>query len=176
PDDPSIVYAGRGGSDKRGLYESTDGGTTWQNLTEGLEGVDVGAVALDPLHRTTLYIGTFGEGLFKSTDGGASWQPASKGVPRITVKGTTAAGRPASWRLTVPITALAIDPARPTTLYAATSGKGVLRSTDAGANWHPFNAGLTSLDLTTLAIDASGRTLYAGTMNGGVVAFHTRAR
>ena len=74
------------------------------------------------------------------------------------------------------ITALAIDPAHPTTLYAATSGRGIFRSTDAGSSWHPFNAGLAVLDVKSLAIDATGRTLYAGTVGGGVVvALHAGA-
>ncbi len=30
----------------------------------------------------------------------------------------------------------------PTTLYAATSGQGVFRSTDSGVTWAPENAGL----------------------------------
>ena len=70
------------------------------------------------------------------------------------------------------ITALAIDPANPKTLYTATIGRGIFRSTDAGSSWHPFNAGLAVLDVTSLAIDATGRTLYAGTAGGGVVALH----
>ena len=70
------------------------------------------------------------------------------------------------------ITALAIDPANPSTLYVATSGRGIFRSTDAGSSWHPFNAGLAVLDIKSLAIDATGRTLYAGSFGGGVVALH----
>ena len=91
------------------------------------------------------------------------------------MKGITAAGKVMSFTGTVGITALAIDPANPTTLYAATSGRGVFRSTDAGSSWHPFNAGLAVLDIKSLAIDATGRTLYAGTVSGGVVALRVGA-
>ena len=68
------------------------------------------------------------------------------------------------------VTALAVDPVHPATLYAATSGSGIFRSTDAGRTWRPFNAGLDVLDIASLAIDATGGRLYAGTVNGGVVA------
>ena len=151
---------------------STDAGRTWQRLTDMLEDTDISAVALDAEHATTVYIGPLGDGVFKSTDGGANWRQAGSGLPRVTVKGTTATGKATSWRETVGITALAIDPSHPMTLYAATRGRGVFRSTDAGSSWHPFNAGLTALDVESLAVDATGRTLYAGIAAGGVVALH----
>ena len=91
------------------------------------------------------------------------------------MKGTTATGKFTSWTTTVGIAALAIDPANPTTLYAATSGRGIFRSTDSGRRWHPFNAGLAVLDIKSLAIDKTGRTLYAGTVNAGVVALRVGA-
>ena len=90
--------------------------------------------------------------VFKSADGGASWQPADSGLPDDAF-----------------VTAIAIDPVHPTTLYAATAGRGVFASTDSGKSWHALNAGLTALDVSALALDATGRTLYAGTFRGGVV-------
>ncbi len=65
------------------------------------------------------------------------------------------------------ISALAIDPANPMTLYAGTSGDGVFQSTDRGANWSVINNGLTSLNVRSLAIDPTDpMTLYAGTVGG----------
>lgn len=72
------------------------------------------------------------------------------------------------------MTAFAIDAAHPATLYAATDRRGVFRSTDSGKSWHPFNTGLTVVHVTALAIDATGRTLYAGTAGGGVVSLRTK--
>jgi photosystem II stability/assembly factor-like uncharacterized protein len=67
------------------------------------------------------------------------------------------------------IRALAINPSTPTTLYAATYGGGVFKSTNGGGSWSPANAGLTSNLLFSLAIDPSAPdTLYAGTQQGGV--------
>jgi hypothetical protein len=54
-------------------------------------------------------------------------------------------------------------------LYAATRTRGVFRSTDSGKSWHPVNAGLADHDIRALALDATGKTLYAGTASGGVV-------
>ena len=176
PDDPAVVYAGAGGPNERGLYRSGDGGRTWQRLTDALDDTDVSAVALDPTHPTTVYIATGGDGIFKSIDGGVDWQPAGSGLPRIRLKGITATGKTAWFTSTVSIAALVIDPARPTTLYAATRGRGILRSTNAGASWRPFSSGLDPLDVRSLAIDATGRTLYAGTAGGGVVALHAGTR
>jgi hypothetical protein len=65
------------------------------------------------------------------------------------------------------IFALAIDPSTSTTLYAGTSGRGVLKSTDGGGNWTAVNAGLTNSYVEALAIDPSTpTTLYAGTRGG----------
>jgi photosystem II stability/assembly factor-like uncharacterized protein len=163
PADPTVVYAGLYGSQARGLYKSVDSGASWQNLTDALD-VDVTTIALDPQNPANVYIGTPGgeNGVLRSTDGGTSWQPASSGLPRERAKD----------RVHVGITALAIDPVHPQTLYAATASRGVFRSTDSGKSWHPFNTGLTEGDVGALALDATGRTLYAGTAGGGVVSLH----
>jgi len=169
PNDPTVVYAGSWGSDARGLYKSTDAGHTWRRLTDGLEDSDVSAVALDPIRPTTIYIGT-GGGVFKSADGGATWQHASAGLARIRTQGITAAGNAASFTMTVSVSAIAVDPLKTTVIYAATHERGVFRSTDGGASWRAFNTGLAASDIASLAVDTRGRTLYAGTVSGGVVA------
>jgi photosystem II stability/assembly factor-like uncharacterized protein len=170
PADPAVVYAGVFGSQARGLYKSTDGGGSWQRLTDALD-IDVSVFVLDPKNPTTVYIGTGGEnGVLKSTDGGGTWHSTSSGLPQWRVKDRTHRGK---WiTLTVDVTALAIDPAHPQTLYAATAWRGIFQSTNAGKSWHSFNAGLTDLDVRVLALDATGRTLYAGTTAGGVVSLH----
>ena len=66
-------------------------------------------------------------------------------------------------------TAVAIEPRDPNTIYAATQFQGVLRTTDGGATWRPFNAGLLARAISTLALDRSGTWLYAGTSGAGVV-------
>src|SRR5207253_8617138 len=70
------------------------------------------------------------------------------------------------------ITALAIDPQTPTTLYAGTSDRGVFKSVDAEATWSL--TGLTGIPITSLAIDVQNpSTIYAGTQGGGVFRFNS---
>src|SRR5882724_701971 len=59
----------------------------------------------------------------------------------------------------VMVTALAIDPLTPTTLYAGTAG-GVFKSTDGGASWSAIGL----INVTALAIDPlTPATVYVGT-------------
>src|SRR2546428_2338945 len=67
------------------------------------------------------------------------------------------------------ISALAIDPQSPGTVYAGTLFDGVFKSTDGGGHWSGINAGLTDLHVQALAIGAqTPTTLYAGTRYSGV--------
>ena len=74
-----------------------------------------------------------------------------------------------------PVTALAIDPTTPTTLYAATYG-GVFKSTSGGSTWSTVNTGLPGNALIdTLAFNPlTPSTLYAGTGGNGVFAIAFR--
>src|SRR5438093_7601673 len=68
----------------------------------------------------------------------------------------------------VVITALAIDPLTPTTLYAWTNGGGLFKSTDGGANWSA--TGLNNISLRALAIDPIIQTtMYAGADGGALL-------
>jgi photosystem II stability/assembly factor-like uncharacterized protein len=161
PGNPDVVYVGADGR-TRGLYESSDGGRTWHRAS-ALD-VDVTAVALDPESPSTVYVATNGGegGVFRSTDGGTTWQKEDAGLhQRVKVRRKWADP-------TVPVTALVVDPADSARLYAATD-QGVYRSTDAGESWHPLDAGLSDRSVDALAVDPTGRTVYAGTGTGGVV-------
>lgn len=65
------------------------------------------------------------------------------------------------------ITALAADPQIHGTLYAGTQGGAVWKSLDGGAHWFSASAGISSFDVTALAIapGGSGR-VWAGTPGG----------
>jgi len=171
PADSAVVYAGVWGSQARGLYKSTDGGSSWRRLTDALN-LDLSVFALDPKSPATVYIGTGGEhSILKSTDEGTTWHASDSGLPQWRIKDRN---HPGKWiTLKVEVSALAVDPAHPETLYAATRSHGVFRSTNSGKSWHPFNAGLTNHDVRALAADATGRTLYAGISGGGVVSLRS---
>src|SRR3989442_7816725 len=151
-----------------GVYKSADGGTSWNatglsNLRGGIGFTS--ALAIDPQPPTTLYatsgsyVGSlFIGGVFKSTDAGESWSAVSAGLPNL------------------PVTALAIDPQTPTTLYAGTERGGVFKSTDGGMSWSAFNTGLTNLLVNSVVVDPRRpTTLYAGTQGGGVFVLFTPA-
>jgi photosystem II stability/assembly factor-like uncharacterized protein len=101
------------------------------------------AIAVDS--EGTVYVGANG-GLLKGSAQGSIWS-AAQGVNSL-------------------VSSIAI--ASPTVIYAATRSQGVLRSSDGGATFQPFNSGLTVTDLDSIAMDSGGN-LYAGaTSNGGV--------
>lgn len=80
----------------------------------------------------------------------AAWQPVNNGLYGGSV------------------TALAVNPDTPATLYAGTNG-GVFKSTNGGANWAAINTGLTNQGIQDLSINPSiPTTLYAGTGGPGV--------
>ena len=77
PTDPSVFYSSghgaRGGN--LGFQKSTDGGTTWQKVSDGINGpVDFHSMTVSRVNPDLVY-GHFG-GLQQSTDGGKSWRVA----------------------------------------------------------------------------------------------------
>jgi hypothetical protein len=67
------------------------------------------------------------------------------------------------------IKTLTVDPTTPSTIYVATDGGGVFKSTNRGDIWNPANVGLEFSDVLDLVIDPLVPTiLYAGTWGGGV--------
>lgn len=107
PANPSVLYAG--GS--LGVFKSADGGGNWASASAGLppSSSSVNSLIIDPVNRSTLYVVVhFGpdRGIFKTTDGGGAWNAVSKGLPGGTV------------------TALAIDPRNPATVYSSMSFTG----------------------------------------------------
>jgi photosystem II stability/assembly factor-like uncharacterized protein len=117
--------------------------------TNGPNGQQIRALAIDPANPATVYAGTYGGGVFKSTDGGGSWTATNTGLTSTSVN------------------ALAIDPSTPVILYAGTSEGGVFKSINGGASW--INTGLINAYVQVLAIDPSNPAmLYAGTQGSGV--------
>lgn len=159
PFTPTTLYAGT----FRGVFKSTNGGSNWVAMTEGMtvfsQPLNVSSLVIDPVAPSTLYAGTSTLGVYKSTNGAASW----RGLPRPP-------GLPGYYAFV--ITALAIHPLSPLTLYSATLANGsidlgVLRTTDGGETWAPLNDGLPALaEISALAIDGTGTHLSAGTLQG----------
>lgn len=152
PTSSLVVYAADHGTNL--LYKSVDGGGSWTPLAPafGFAGGGSTLLAIDPTNTQVLYVASFGE-VWKSTDGGSTWSSAS-----IT---------------TVQVAAVHLDPATPSTVYAATHGDGVLKSTDGGATWNEASGGLHARlfphsGAHTLHFDATTPGLvYTGALTGG---------
>ena len=75
PVDPTVIYAvltGFTGAAPANVFWTTIGGTSWTNISIGVD-VPCGAIAVDGTTTpTTLYVGT-DFGVVRSVDGGASW-------------------------------------------------------------------------------------------------------
>jgi hypothetical protein len=80
PDNLNYMLAG---AETGGLWKTTDGGSSWTNLTDrlGLPCIGVKSILVDPTDKQIIYIATgfinygypFGMGVLKSIDGGESW-------------------------------------------------------------------------------------------------------
>jgi photosystem II stability/assembly factor-like uncharacterized protein len=194
PRKTATVYAVVDYYDEQELFKTTNGGTTWQSSSRGLDADFIYGVAVDPVHQKTVFAAT-SKGVFKSTDGGGHWRRASTGISSAQVldlavspegsaiyaatsfhgvfTSTDAGGR---WRVANrglvarSIDAVAVDPRSPLTVYAGSNGDGVFKSTDGGRSWQPWDYGVGLLGtVEALAIDPRRpTTVYAGTWNGVV--------
>jgi photosystem II stability/assembly factor-like uncharacterized protein len=147
----------------RGVFKTTDGGASWEQISSGLPAM-VNGLAIDPLNRSTLYAGIGDEscweyrrcgssGVFKSVDGGASWSYS---------------GLAGHW-----VGPVVVSPQDPSTIYAAgflPSAAGgasawswgspsFFRSTNGGQSWDVLSLPVPSID--GVAIDPrQPRTAY----------------
>lgn len=131
----------------RGVYKSTDGGTTWSRVLFINDSTGVVDLAMNPQNPHILlaaawqrmrgpqgrrYVGGVHTGIYRTTDGGASWSRLANGLPAPAPN----VGRPA----------VAIAPSNPLVMYAAYADDpgnffGVYRSSDGGDSWARTNDG-----------------------------------
>ena len=146
PTNPDIVYVAAlghpyGPNEERGIFRTTDGGTTWKKIlykSDRAGGVDLIIDRTNPnvlyasiwqVYRTPwkMWGGGGASGLFKSTDGGDTWTELTRkpGMPKGTV------GK-------IGVTVSPADPNRVWAIVEAEDG-GVYRSDDAGMTWQRVN-------------------------------------
>ena len=174
---PDVVYVGTGeGNNSRssyggnGVYKSTDGGKSWTKV--GLDNAGrIARIVVHPKNPDVVFVAAAGHlysqnperGVYRSTDGGKSW--------------TKTLDHKVDGR-EIGATDVAIDPANPQVMYAATydkvrrpwtfgeggPGSAIFKSTDGGAKWTQLTNGLPTglLGRIGLAIARSDpKTVYA---------------
>ncbi|MDZ7738749.1 MAG: hypothetical protein U5K32_06720 [Bacteroidales bacterium] len=139
PDNSDIVYAGAIGSPwgpnkERGLYRSTNGGDSWEQILFTNNRSGVADMVMDPDNPDKILVAMWdhqrwpwfftsaseGSGLYLSLDGGDSFKKISEGLPEKT-------GR----------MGLSIARSRPDYIYAYVESEtnAIYRSTDGGFSW-----------------------------------------
>ncbi|MBL1215346.1 MAG: glycosyl hydrolase [Ignavibacteriae bacterium] len=147
PRDSKVIYAASQGplwsaGGERGLYKSTDWGTTWKQVLKISEHTGVTDIVIDPRDPDVIYAASYQRrrhvftlinggpesAIYKSTDGGENWNKLKSGLPSVDL------GR----------IGLAISPVNPDYLYAiveaANDKGGFFRSTNRGATWEKRNS------------------------------------
>jgi hypothetical protein len=146
PDLPTTLYAGLYNA---GVWESTNGGQSWVNSTNGSIAANdtVQSLAIDPSRPQDIYALT-GTGVHISV-GGDAWQSRSSGLPS------------ASATLFQDISA---DPTHAGTLYVATNPQGLFRTMNGGQSWEAVNKDLPAGDLNVRGVSVgpvSGQVLIS---------------
>jgi photosystem II stability/assembly factor-like uncharacterized protein len=160
PGKPQLFYFGSTGG---GVWRTTDGGTSWENISDGFFGGSIGAVAVSESDPNVIYVGggektvrgnvSHGDGVWKSTDAGKTWKHVGLGdtrhIPRVR-----------------------IHPKDPETVYATALGhlygpnheRGVFKSTDGGKSWKQVLFVNDEVGAVDLVLDPNNpRILYAST-------------
>lgn len=165
-----LLAAGGSVAKGAGLYETRDGGTTWRLVSADLNIGEIQCLAADPHTLRALYLGVreFYDrsvtphrlrpgGVFASHDGGATWQHLL------------------DYHF---VSALAVSPRDPGTLYAGTidhpyhddyRAEGVLKSRDGGLTWTRENSGISLPQISFLRLSPHDPAiLYAGSSGNSI--------
>lgn len=86
PTRPDSVYAVVSGFGTGHVYASTDGGNTWNDISDNLPDIPANAIVLDPAMPSRVYIGT-DIGVFFSSTGRGQWVYLGEGMPKVAVLG-----------------------------------------------------------------------------------------
>src|SRR6187455_376326 len=154
---PNVLYAtlwsqqqsfieGQGfGNAGMGIFKSTDGGTTWTQLAEGLPSILQANIAIAPSDSNILYAaiapGQGPIGFYKSTDGGAHWFQAIRGAGAPAGIGRSGGQGPPNTQDMRPLARIGggdlptvtVDPKDPNIVYTASTV--MWRTLDGGLTW-----------------------------------------
>ena len=156
PSNSNYLYAG---TDDGQVWVTTDGGLSWDNISDTLPNRWVTRVMVDPLDESVAYVTFSGfredvsiPHVFKTIDTGESWSDISANLPEA------------------PVNDIIPDPISPFHLYVATD-VGVYYTVDGGAVWLPLGSGVPLVPITDLSLHPPTRKLVAATYGRSMFAF-----
>lgn len=145
PHNHLTVFAGTNG----GLFLSTDGGETFPATPVQSITTRVTAIASDPVHEGTFYVGTQSEGLYKTIDNAETWSQVNEGLSDLY------------------ITTLVVSENTPQILYAGTNSGEIYRTGNGGNSWTSVSTGLPAGAVAALAAKPGDQEIvFAGTSDG----------
>ncbi|MBI4433777.1 hypothetical protein HY632_03315 [Candidatus Uhrbacteria bacterium] len=145
PQDPKALYVATDGS---GAFYTWDGGASWWPLGGPLGQGSVEVVAVHPREKCSIYAAA-GQKIFRTTDCARSWQSSD---------------------FDFAISAFAIDPLTPSTMYAGNARGDILKSVDGGRGWRAVfrtNNPIVKLLITSSGAAEASSVVYAATRSAG---------
>jgi len=131
PNNENEIYLGYA---RGGLYKTTDGGQTWNDIFKEFSYLSISHIEIDPFDTNTIYIGTgdenishypaIGNGVYKSTDGGATWENIGLSETAIISKVTVSQQD----QNTIYASSMGIP-------FEKTDDRGMYKSIDGGESW-----------------------------------------
>jgi photosystem II stability/assembly factor-like uncharacterized protein len=154
--DSNVIYVG---TDDANVWKTTDGGTNWTDINDGLPDRWITRVAVDPNDAAIAYVTLSGfridsplPHVFRTTNYGADWTDISTNLPEG------------------PVNVIVIDPENTATLYVGTD-YGVYYTTDTGNSWSMLGTDLPFSAVCDLMLHNGTRKLRAATHGRSIFEF-----
>ncbi|MGA2802978.1 MAG: exo-alpha-sialidase [Acidimicrobiales bacterium] len=141
--DPDTVLAG---VEDAGLFRSTDGGKSWQELAglrrqdsgsswqPGAGGMCLHTIIVDPSEPDRIFVAISAAGVFRSDDGGETWHPKNRGLRSGSIPDEDA-------EVGHCVHHLAMHPSRPNVLYMQKHWD-IMRTDNSAESWEEVSGNL----------------------------------